>query len=74
MRRQIWGNLILIFLSILITLVVAGVLITGLLQIGQMQVIEKIEQKILVQPAHSLSFPFYFQDEIMLSRIAETVI
>ncbi|MBL7742926.1 MAG: ATP-binding cassette domain-containing protein [Chitinophagaceae bacterium] len=36
-------------LVILITLVMAGVLCTGLLQIGQMQVIEKIEQKIFVR-------------------------
>lgn len=36
-------------LVVLIILVVCGVLFTGMLQIGQMQVIEKIEQKIFVR-------------------------
>ncbi|MBL7741453.1 MAG: ATP-binding cassette domain-containing protein [Chitinophagaceae bacterium] len=42
------GGSMTISLVLLITLVVAGVLCTGLLQIGQMQVIEKVEQKIFV--------------------------
>ncbi|MGZ5221399.1 MAG: peptidase domain-containing ABC transporter [Chitinophagaceae bacterium] len=45
-------------LVILITLVVAGVLATGLLQIGQMQIIEKIEQKIFIR------YSFDFADRI----------
>ncbi len=45
-------------LIILISLVVLGVLCTGLLQIGQMQVIEKIEQKIFVR------YAFQFADHI----------
>lgn len=42
-------------LVILIILVVAGVYCTGLLQIGQMQVIEKIEQKIFVRYSFDLA-------------------
>jgi ATP-binding cassette, subfamily B, bacterial len=45
-------------LVILIALVVAGVLTTGLLQIGQMQIIEKIEQKIFIR------YSFDFADRI----------
>jgi ABC-type bacteriocin/lantibiotic exporter with double-glycine peptidase domain len=45
-------------LVILITLVVTGVFCTGLLQIGQMQLIEKIEQQIFVR------YSFDFADRI----------
>ncbi len=45
-------------LIILISLVVLGVLCTGMLQIGQMQIIEKIEQKIFVR------YAFHFADHI----------
>ena len=36
-------------LIVLITLVVIGVLFSGMLQIGQMQLIEKVQQKIFVR-------------------------
>jgi ABC-type bacteriocin/lantibiotic exporter with double-glycine peptidase domain len=42
-------------LALLISLVVLGVLATGMLQIGQMQQIEKIEQKIFIRNTYHIS-------------------
>lgn len=42
-------------LVILITLVVVGVLFNGMLQIGQMRLIEKVQQKIFVRYSYSLA-------------------
>jgi ABC-type bacteriocin/lantibiotic exporter with double-glycine peptidase domain len=42
-------------LVVLITLVVLGVLFTGMLQIGQMQLIEKVQQKIFVRYSLNLA-------------------
>lgn len=42
-------------LIILITLVVGGVLCAGLLQIGQMRIIEKIQQKLFVRYTHDFA-------------------
>ncbi|MCX8020643.1 MAG: ATP-binding cassette domain-containing protein [Chitinophagaceae bacterium] len=47
-------------LIILITLVVIGVLVTGLLQVNQMKIIEKIQQKLYVR--YALAFAYHIPE------------
>lgn len=42
-------------LAVLITVLVAGVLVTGIMQINQMKIIEKIQQKIFVKYAYTFA-------------------
>lgn len=42
-------------LAVLITVLVAGVLLTGIMQLNQMKIIEKIQQKIFVKYAYTFA-------------------
>jgi hypothetical protein len=57
-------------LVILITVVVIGVACNGLLQIGQMKVIERIQQKIFVR--YSFAFTAHIQSWIYTKPTATT--